>query len=240
MSERIALVSDVHGRLAKLRAVLIDAQARGVEEIVSLGDVGGDDCVDLLRRAGVLAVFGNYEVSGWRRLSEPQQEWVKGWLPSLSHGRFLAVHAVPWWPEHLDPGRITVQKLGLWMRQTGSSWREVFPYLSEDENHLWRALAELHHVGRSILFHGHTHRQTIWRVSKINRLGEVTTTAVEVRDGERYVVGVGSVGMPDDGGWASYTLYDGNARRFEQIRLSGAEPQLAGAYRARDQWLPQG
>ena len=71
---RYALISDVHGRRQRLRAVLADAESRGADRIISLGDVGGDDCLADLRRAGALAVFGNYEVSGWPRLAAVNQD----------------------------------------------------------------------------------------------------------------------------------------------------------------------
>jgi predicted phosphodiesterase len=219
VSGRFALLSDVHGRSHKLEAVLADARARSADRIVSLGDVGGDDCVGLLRQAGALAVFGNYEVSGWKNLSSPHREWVKGWLPSLSYDGFLAVHAVPWWPKIPAPGVLTVEDLGLWMRRTGHSWRDLFPYIGDDEGHIWRALTELETAGRTILFHGHTHRQTIWRLGISNRLVHVRTMGVYVRRGERYVVGVGSVGLPEDGGWAAYTLYDSTTRHIEHVQL---------------------
>ena len=63
---RYAIVSDIHDRRRKLEAVLADAQARKADKVISLGDVGGDECLALLRRAGALSVFGNYEVSGLR------------------------------------------------------------------------------------------------------------------------------------------------------------------------------
>ena len=48
---RYAILSDVHGRRHKLEAVLADARARNAEQILSLGDVGGEECLTLLREA---------------------------------------------------------------------------------------------------------------------------------------------------------------------------------------------
>ena len=55
---RYALLSDIHGHQQKLAAVLADAQTRGADQIVSVGDVGSDNCLALLLEAGALAVFG--------------------------------------------------------------------------------------------------------------------------------------------------------------------------------------
>jgi len=86
---RYAILSDVHGRREKLASVLDDARSRGATQIISLGDVGWDSCLALLKRAGALAVFGNYEVSGWRRLGPEHRAWVQGWMPLLAEDGFL-------------------------------------------------------------------------------------------------------------------------------------------------------
>jgi hypothetical protein len=168
-----------------------------------------------LRQAGALAVFGNYEVSGWVRLEPTNQAWVREWKPVLVGTDFLAAHATPWWPSGLQ----TVEEAELWLRKAGQPWRALFPYLTEDKNHLWRALAELESADKRILFHGHTHRQTIWQWEAGGRLARVRRTGVSVEPNRRYLVGVGSVGLPEDGSWAGYTWYDVEAARIEQRRL---------------------
>jgi predicted phosphodiesterase len=213
---RYALVSDVHNRHHKLVAVLRDAHRRGVEQVISLGDVGGDECLSLLRAAGARAVFGNYEVSGWRRLQPEHRAWVQDWQPMLAEDSFLAVHAVPWWPDGLH----TVTDFGQWLDITGEGWRALFPYLGENEDVLWRALAEVDAADKAILFHGHTHRHSIWRWKPRGRLRRVRALTVPIEAGFRYCVGVGSVGLPEDGAWATYTLYDAEEAWLEQVRLS--------------------
>lgn len=212
---RYAVFSDVHGRWQKLDAVLADARRRRAERFISLGDVGGDDCVALLAQVGALAVFGNYEVSGWRRLSPEVRHWVRNWPPLLAGDGFLAVHAVPWQPEGLR----TVQDFGAWLKRTGEPWRTLFPYMNVDEDYLWQALAELEAADKAILFHGHTHQQAIWRWTPAGRMQQVRATSVELKAGYRYVVGVGSVGLPEDGDRAAYTFYDAGTGRIEQVRL---------------------
>ncbi len=212
---RYAILSDVHGRREKLAAVLEDARARGATQVVSLGDVGGDECLALLHQAGALAVFGNYEVSGWQRLEPPHRAWVQGWGPLLVGDSFLAVHAAPWWPEGLQ----TVEDFGAWLDTTGCSWRDLFPYLTEDEDYLWQALAELEVAERAILFHGHTHLQAAWQWGPTGRLRQLRGKTAQVKAGNRYVVAVGSVGLPEDGGWAAYAIYDSAAGQIELVRL---------------------
>jgi predicted phosphodiesterase len=220
-----AILSDVHGRRAKLAAVLADAGARGAERIVSLGDVGGEKCLSLLRQAGALTVFGNYEVSGWRRLQHEHRAWVRHWPPLLAEDGFMAVHAAPWWPAGLK----TVEDFCRWLKATGSSWRALFPYLSDSEDYLWQALAELERADKAILFHGHTHQPAIWRWGPQGHLRQVHAVKVQVEAGHRYVVGVGSVGLPEDGSWAAYTLFDSQSGKIECLRFDSKSSATARA-----------
>jgi predicted phosphodiesterase len=210
-----AILSDVHGYRHKLEAVLADAHRRNAGCFVSLGDVGSNGCLALLHQAGAAAVFGNYEVSGWTHLAPRDRAWVQSWPPLLAEDDFLAVHAAPCWPA----GLASVQDFGAWLRKTGQSWQTLFPYLKENEGHMWQALAELETAGKKVLFHGHTHRQAIWQQEPAGHLKPLRTTAVQLQAGYHYLVGVGSVGLPEDGGWATYTLYEARAGRIEQIRL---------------------
>ena len=215
-----AILSDIHGRRKKLEAVLADAEVRGVDRFISLGDVGADDCLALLQDIGALSVFGNYEVSGWRRLAPRHRAWVREWPALLAEDGFLAVHAVPWWPDGLQ----TVKDFDDWLKGADRPWRSLFPYLTEDENALWQVLAQLENSGKAILFHGHTHKPAIWTWGTDSRLRKVQAATVTVKPGHHYSVGVGSVGIPEDGSWATYALYDTAGREIRLIRFKGPGP----------------
>ena len=141
---------------------------------------------------------------------------MRGWPPLLSRDGFLAVHAAPWWPEGLR----TVEDFGDWLKRSGQSWRALFPYLTEDDGHLWEAVAVLESADCAVLFHGHTHVQSVWQYAPPGRLRSLQPGALSVEDGQRCIVGVGSVGLPEDGGWAAYVLYDAGAGSIEFVRLS--------------------
>jgi hypothetical protein len=168
----------------------------------------------LLRRTRAKTVFGNYEVSGWRHLAAQHRKWILDWPPLLAEDSFLAVHSAPWWPEGLK----NVADFGCWLRKTGQSWRALFPYMSEDEDYLWQALAELEAVGKAILFHGHTHQQAVWQWDQSGRLRRLRASTVSVKADHHYAVGVGSVGLPEDGNWAEYVIYDSAAAQIELVR----------------------
>lgn len=85
---RIAVVSDVHGNLTAYRAVLADAERRGADVVLNLGDVAGKGprgsaCVALTRERCALTVKGNWEVvlsEDARRLTRPGMQWWRSEL----------------------------------------------------------------------------------------------------------------------------------------------------------------
>jgi predicted phosphodiesterase len=115
--QRIALISDVHGNLTALEAVLDDIEARGITRIFNLGDyVGkgprGREVVALCRERCEVNLLGNWDdflgdprramendaLRWWHaQLGPGQAEWLRG-LPfchdfSLSGRRVRLFHA---------------------------------------------------------------------------------------------------------------------------------------------------
>jgi putative phosphoesterase len=105
---RVAALSDVHGNLPALEAVLADLEREHVDEIVC----GGDTCagpmpreaLELLQARGARFVRGNADrlLDGWPadRLPEAQRAWLRELPLSLSLevdglGAVLFCHATP-------------------------------------------------------------------------------------------------------------------------------------------------
>ena len=62
-----AILSDIHGNLEALRAVLAAFDERGVEKLLCVGDVVGynadpDECAALLRARETLVIAGNHDL----------------------------------------------------------------------------------------------------------------------------------------------------------------------------------
>ncbi|NOZ27897.1 MAG: metallophosphoesterase family protein [Chloroflexi bacterium] len=200
----IAFVSDIHGNLAALEAVVEDARGQGAQRFVCLGDVGSSACLDLLSEIRAVCVFGNWEVSGWHRYAERHRSWVRGWPPLWGEDRWVAAHASPDWPEDVD----SVEAAEAYRRRHGLSWLAMFPALHRDAEARWRALAAMELRGVQIAFHGHTHVQEVWQWGADRRLVRVPSADLEVVHGSRYLVGVGSVGNPRDVYGACYALWE--------------------------------
>jgi predicted phosphodiesterase len=113
---RVAVLSDIHGNLPALEAVVADAQARGCEAFVNLGDsLSGPlwprETADLLIEKGWPSLAGNHErqlltlprermnrsdAFTAALLSQRHREWLAGLPPSLAyHPDIFLCHGTP-------------------------------------------------------------------------------------------------------------------------------------------------
>ncbi|HEV7306870.1 metallophosphoesterase family protein [Ensifer sp.] len=120
----IAVISDIHGNLPALEAVLARIDALGCSTILSLGDVVGyyaqpGDCIDRLKARGIVNIMGNHDhyiVSGegcprskmvndiieYQRgiISAEQHAWLAGSRSRLVDGSTFFVHGS--WQDPVD------------------------------------------------------------------------------------------------------------------------------------------
>lgn len=112
---RLAVISDVHGNIDALEAVLSDIARRGIERIVNLGDClsGPFDAAataDRLMDLDLLTVRGNHDrmlfdrsrerMGLWEawivdELSSTQMDWVRSLPPVARIGEVFLCHATP-------------------------------------------------------------------------------------------------------------------------------------------------
>jgi predicted phosphodiesterase len=81
---RVAVLSDIHGNLVALEAVLADLATQGVEQVVCLGDITlsgpqPHECVALIRALGCPTTLGNCDETSVRLRNE-------GWTPERLRG----------------------------------------------------------------------------------------------------------------------------------------------------------
>lgn len=209
---RYAFIADVHGEVQRLSDVLATARREGAQRIVSLGDIGNDECYDLLREAGAVGTFGNYEVSGYRNLTSRNQAFVLALPPVYVADGFVAAHAVPSYPA----GLFNVADFYEHRHRTGGGWRTIFRYPNEHDDSFWTIYAALLARNKDVLFHGHNHRQAVWQVEAgSQRVRRIAGSSIVLEPGSRYIVGAGSVGRPEDGPVPRYLLFDDEERRIE-------------------------
>lgn len=109
--DRVAVISDVHGNVSALRAVLADIEARGIERVLNLGDVvgkgpRGSEAVKLCREACEVTVRGNWDtfISAEANQRWKHTQWVRdelgddeiAWLASLPnvHDLVMSGHRI--------------------------------------------------------------------------------------------------------------------------------------------------
>ena len=211
---RYAIFSDVHNHTQALLEVLKDARQRDADAFFCLGDIGIDECLDIIRETGIPTVFGNWEVSNWKNLSATNQAWVLGRPPIIRENGFWLTHAGAFWPNKIR----SLEDLNNspYIRVKGG----LFPYLHFYGYSLLQTIAFLLDSRISLMFHGHSHRQLGWRFTRMNKLQRLHARYFVLVPGETYVVGVGSVGRPLDGPGASYVIYDDSASSVELVRLA--------------------
>jgi putative phosphoesterase len=196
---RVALISDVHGNLTALEAVVADLQRRGADLVVHGGDLAlmgprPAEVVDRIRELGWPGVVGNTDELLWRP-EEHERQLERA--PKLA--RLLELIFDAYAPDTRD--RLGEERVA-WLRgldlehrtdeltvvhaQPDDLWRAPMPDATDDElSRTYKSLAA-DRVG-----YGHIHRPFA------RTLGGVT------------VANAGSVGLPWDGDpHAAYLLFD--------------------------------
>lgn len=221
----IAILSDLHNNYDGLLQVLADAERRRAERFFFLGDAGNDERIlaELERRA-IDCTYGNWEVSGLRRLPRRVADWVSIWPAIYCVGQAAFSHATPDVPPALYNTEETARRL-----RPGTPWNRLFPRLLNNEEARWRAFAAMDEADIRVAFHGHTHVQLAWcwvsdghgrrQLRSITGPATFTLEAGDPRRPNRYLVGIGSAGQPDDGPQLRYALYDDENNTVELRRL---------------------
>lgn len=211
---RYAIFSDLHDNLPALTTVLTDAALYNAERLIYLGDVGRDPALFLaLQERKIPCVFGNWEVSGWQRLPAPLAAWVGTWPATIQIGNALVCHATPAMPVTAANTATAATYIA-----GGVGWLSLFPRLHRNEEARWAALAALEAANVRVAFHGHTHVQEVhgWldegtgqrRLRTFREPSAFTLDPGLLDAPNRYLVGVGSAGAPDDGPQLRYAIYD--------------------------------
>jgi predicted phosphodiesterase len=195
---RVALVSDVHGNLAALEAVVADLRRRGVDQVVHGGDLAligprPAEVIDRIRELGWPGVLGNTDELLWRpEEHERQLERAPRLAPLLDllfnayaphTNERLGAAQLDWL--HSLPAEHRAGELTVVHAQPGDLWRAPMPDAGDSE--LSDAYAPL---GSARVGYGHIHRPFARTVDGLT------------------VANAGSVGLPFDGDpRAAYLLF---------------------------------
>jgi diadenosine tetraphosphatase ApaH/serine/threonine PP2A family protein phosphatase len=212
---RYALISDIHSNLEALGAVVDIMKEERVDRCICLGDVVGyaanpNESVAVLRDFADAAVLGNHDSAAVGFTS------VEGFNP-------LAQKAISWTAEELS--QESREYLGT-LPETLEIEECVLVHSSPSDPLMWRyifsiddARMEFHHFSTKICMVGHSH-QPLTFIQYKGRVIVHTGHSVEIEEGNRYIVNVGSVGQPRDlNPRATYVLYDTEKKTIEIKRV---------------------
>jgi diadenosine tetraphosphatase ApaH/serine/threonine PP2A family protein phosphatase len=226
----LAVLSDIHGNLEALRAVLEDARRNGVEAVYCLGDLVGygpnpRECVDLAMRWCVV-LLGNFDQAA---RSDPA---------ALSPTAVAATRSLVWSRAQLDApvpyaqaardrlaflaNRPESHREGDSLFVHGSPRNPLHEYVYPEDIHNQRKMDRIFRLVGRYCFQGHTHVPGIFTEGAPEDLYQFHAPDeidfVYRLDGRKTLCNVGSVGQPRDGDWrACYVLLDGDAIRYRRV-----------------------
>jgi len=212
---RYLIISDVHGNLEALDAVLADVAAHGVTAIACLGDFVGygaspNECLSLLRPQIEAAVLGNHDDAAVR------PSGVEAFNPDAARAARWTAKALS--SEHRDylihlP--LTVAWRGVRLVHASPSDPAAWSYVFRPGD----AAHEMASCSEPLCFVGHSHVPGTFEV-RGSRATYTRDAVLQASRDRRYLVVVPSVGQPRDGDpRAGYLLWDDEAWTFEHVRL---------------------
>ncbi len=197
--ERVALISDIHGNLTALRAVLDDIERRGISRVICLGDLVGkgprsDETVDACRDSCEVVLRGNWDDFIGKENPAPSVEWVQ---EQLGQVRLKYVANLPFCINLVVSGR----SLRLFHASEASVHQRVLMQAGEERHRAMFDTTELTGPGSTpdVVGYGDIHRAFFMSYRTSTPDGVVNQT----------LFNVGSVGNPLDSTAASYAIVEG-------------------------------
>lgn len=213
---RYAILSDIHGNLEALEAVIQNCQKETIERYLCLGDIVGygaspRECLGYIREIsdGIIAgnhdfaVVGRIDVESFNVYAREAALWTRDQLRPSDLAFLNDLPLV----EHFDEG-FTIVHSALYSP-------EIFDYI----HCTYEASLSLGALPGEVCFVGHSHVP----VNFIRKESIVYSfeQALDVEAGTKVLVNVGSVGQPRDNNPDScYAIYDTDARRISLHRVS--------------------
>lgn len=215
---RIALISDIHGNIDALKAVLADIEQQEIDEIVCLGDIVGygaapAECLSLVRERCALTLMGNHDEY---LVKDPDSFVLSKRLrePLLLAKKTLSPGDLDW----LSRRPLFVERQGFTIVHASLSDPAHFNYLLTDQE----ALFHFYEQKTQVCFYGHTHRpEVILLQGKEIRWGLLHEGNLLLDRSKPCAINVGSVGQPrDDNPKAAYGIFETEMCLFTLRRVS--------------------
>lgn len=201
---RTAILSDIHGNLAALEAVLEDVRSQQVDRIVCLGDVIGYgpqpcECLDQVMEFD-FCVLGNHDSSslfdpeGFNVAAEQAIFWTRSQLETIGDDPVASRRRI----EYLCQLPRTVRE-DQWLFVHGSPRGPTNEYVFPEDVQNTKKMEKLFSLVPRVCFQGHTHVPGVFTADHRFIRPMDTGTGYSLADpNQKLMVNVGSVGQPRD------------------------------------------
>lgn len=218
---RRAIISDIHGNLEALEAVLKHIQGQQCEQVLCLGDIVGYgpnpcECVDRVMQLNA-SILGNHDLGalfdpeGFSNAAEQAIFWTRKQLengsdPVATRQRLDFLARLP-----------RTRREGKLMFVHGSARNPINEYVFPEDIYNRRKMDKLFSMVQGFCFQGHTHVPGVFTMDmqfvRPDDCGFRYTLT-----GDKAMVNVGSVGQPRDADWRScYVILDEQQIEFHRV-----------------------
>ena len=216
---RIAILSDVHANLEALSAVEAALARLAVDRVVCLGDVVGygaspNACCERIRALASVTLLGNHDAAVSGRME-------------YAYYYDAARQALDWTAAQLEPDHgAWLQTLPYTHRLGDVGFSHGSPVMPHEYEYIFaveqaRQLAPFVGGLPSVTFIGHSHLCKAFAIGADGEVAEVGAPHLDLDEGRKYVVSVGSVGQPRDyDNRACFVTYDTETRAVDYHRVA--------------------
>lgn len=212
---KYGLISDIHGNLPALEAVLNELNSRGVQKFACGGDIVGygaepSKCIKIIRDLDCVTIAGNHD-------------WAVVNLINPDLFNIYARSAVFWTLQNLSKSELEYLK-NLPLRAFLDDFEISHGTVNEPENFdyiqsLEDAQKSFDEMQKNLCFLGHSHVPIAF-FEMDNTVSYSLESKIKIDDQVKTIINVGSVGQPrDENPLASCALFDTETKEVEIIRV---------------------
>lgn len=214
---RYAVISDIHGNVEALEAVLSDIESREIDVIICLGDIVGyypdpELCVELVQQHAAYSVAGNHDYAAiglidtinFTYYAFEAMEWTKKKLSKKSK-------------KYLSLLPLTIRMDRILFTHSSPACPADFVYIfPNSEKAIIEAFSSMVH---KLNFIGHAHWPFVMMQDDI-KIVRCSGDVVEICNDRYYLINVGSVGQPRNlDPRSSYAIYDTEVSQISLISV---------------------
>jgi len=225
--EPIAILSDIHGNVEALRAVIEDVRGQGISRMLNLGDTVGygpdpEACIDLVQTAGITNLCGNHDYAvlhdaeGFNPIARAAVDFVRERMlprPGPNHADMLR----RWrYLENLEP----ILEDPAFEAMHASPRQPITEYVlpSDPEMDPQKVRDIFAAMSHRVAFVGHTHFPGVIEEGQNFFLMPPMFDMAYRLGAARALVNVGSVGQPRDRDTRGcYVVFDGEVVRYRRV-----------------------